>query len=394
MNRLRLLIFLPSFAAYGFVTPADFPFAPAAGKPGSTAVAMADPALVAWAEEVVRIRYGEGVDESFRTPERALGPARGGSHDVVSLGRGGEIVVGFPGLIQDGPGPDFVVFENGFSDDFLELAWVEVSSDGETFVRFPNYSATAGPVGAFGGVDPAKLHGFAGKYRAGFGTPFDLEDLAGAHAAAVAGTDPFSDAYREHLLETFPLLDIGKIRYIRLVDIPGDGSAESAAGDFSGKGFPIYDPFPTLGSAGFDLDAVGVFHPGEAGSREDYVAYARRLGLPPTPAEDSDGDGDPNGLEFLTGTDPLDAASRRAYAVELVEPGGVVQLRLRRGPAREADFRIRSSANLIDWETSPHEILETLPEEDEEGSGCLMLTFPGGLAGPFLRIEVVLDPGS
>ncbi|MFO7724394.1 MAG: hypothetical protein R6V45_02510 [Oceanipulchritudo sp.] len=388
------MILLPCLVGHGYVTPADFPFAPAAGQPGSTAVEMTDPALLGWADEMVRIRYGEGVDESFRTPERALGPAQGGSQDVVSLGRGGEIVVGFPGLIQNGPGPDFAVFENGFSDDFLELAWVEVSSDGETFVRFPNYSATADPVGAFGAVDPGKVHGYAGKYRSGFGTPFDLEDLAEAHADALAGRDPFTAGYREHLLETFPGVDIGKIRYIRLVDIPGDGSAESAAGDSSGKGFPIYDPYPTLGSAGFDLDAVGVFHPLEEGSREAYAAYASRLGLPPSPVEDSDGDGDPNGLEFLTGTDPLDAASRRAYAVELAEADGTVQLRLCREPDREVDFRIRSSANLVDWETSPHQILETLPEGDGEGSGCLMLTFPEGLSGPFLRIEVTFDSGT
>ena len=394
MNRVSLLIFLPCFASYGFVTPADFPFAPAAEEPGSTAVTMTDPALVAWAEEVVRIRYGEGVDESFRTPERALGPASGGSYDVVSLGRGGEIVVGFSEPIRNGPGPDFAIFENAFSDDFLELAWVEVSSDGETFVRFPNYSATAEPVGAFGAVDPAKVHGLAGKYRAGFGTPFDLEALAEAHAAAVDGSDPFSGAYRSHLLVTFPGVDLEKIRIIRLIDIPGDGSAESAAGDATGKGFPIYDPYPTLGSAGFDLDAVGVFHPGEVGSRERYAAYAQRLGLPPAPEEDSDGDGDPNGLEYLTGTDPLNAASRRAYALELEEPGGAVRLHLSFDPAREVDLRIRSSADLVTWETRPHEILETSSDENEEASPSLLLTFPEGLAGPFLRIEVVFAGGS
>ena len=41
---------------------------------------------------------------------------------------------------------------------------------------------------------------------------------------------------------------------IRLIDIVGDGSATDASGD------PIYDPFPTVGSAGFDLDAVAVIH--------------------------------------------------------------------------------------------------------------------------------------
>ena len=43
------------------------------------------------------------------------GGADHGSTDVVSLGCGGSIVVGFaPNAIVDGPGPDFIVFENPF----------------------------------------------------------------------------------------------------------------------------------------------------------------------------------------------------------------------------------------------------------------------------------------
>ena len=38
-----------------------------------------------------------------------------GSTDVVSLGSGGSIVVSFaPNAIVDGPGADFIVFENPF----------------------------------------------------------------------------------------------------------------------------------------------------------------------------------------------------------------------------------------------------------------------------------------
>ena len=55
--------------------------------------------------------------------------------------------VTFASPIYNGEGPDFAVFENGFDIDdeydptgvlhFLELAFVEVSSDGENFFRFP-----------------------------------------------------------------------------------------------------------------------------------------------------------------------------------------------------------------------------------------------------------------
>src|SRR5262245_7229907 len=43
------------------------------------------------------------------------GGARQGSLDVLSLGAAGEIVVGFgANAIVDGPGVDFIVFENAF----------------------------------------------------------------------------------------------------------------------------------------------------------------------------------------------------------------------------------------------------------------------------------------
>ena len=64
----------------------------------------------------------------------------------VSLGDGGTVVLTFPQPIGDVPGPDFAVFENGFkafdNSFFLELAHVEVSSDGVNFYRFPSSSLT------------------------------------------------------------------------------------------------------------------------------------------------------------------------------------------------------------------------------------------------------------
>ena len=44
------------------------------------------------------------------------------------------------------------------------------------------------------------------------------------------------------------------VRWVRLVDIVGDGSCTDSFGRV------IYDPYPTEGSAGFDLDAVGVIN--------------------------------------------------------------------------------------------------------------------------------------
>ena len=136
--------------------------------------------------------------------------------------------------LSNGSGWDFAIFENSFSDTFLELAYVEVSSDGVHFVRFDNDSLTAGPVGGFGATDPTNIDGFGGKYRQGFGTPFDLADLS----------------TKDDVLDG--LVKLNEIAYVRIVDIIGDGTFFDTSGDV------VWDPYPTAQSAGFDLDAVGV----------------------------------------------------------------------------------------------------------------------------------------
>ncbi|MFM7423633.1 MAG: hypothetical protein ACKO7W_01305 [Elainella sp.] len=52
-------------------------------------------------------------------------------------------------------------------------------------------------------------------------------------------------------------VDLHAIRYVKLIDIPGNGSFLDSFNK------PIYDPFPTTApivSSGFDLEAVGVVH--------------------------------------------------------------------------------------------------------------------------------------
>jgi hypothetical protein len=220
----------PLFSALYDVRPA---YPPAAGQPGSTAIAKDDSAILGWAAEAVEpASYGEGVDEEWRHPEKALGPASGTAADVVCLGEGGALTLRFDPPIADGGGPDLAVFENGLNDSFLELAFVEVSSDGETFVRFDSASLGEDPVPPFGGLDTGKIGGLAGKYRAGFGTPFDLDELAN----------------RPEVLDG--RLDLESVSSVRVVDVRGDGQTSDSFGN------PIHDPYPTTGSAGFDLEAV------------------------------------------------------------------------------------------------------------------------------------------
>ena len=230
----RILLVLAVFLSVLSIGNTGFAgiYAPAAGQEGSTAIHMDDEAFVAWATGYQDYIVGANVSASWQTPEKALGKAVGSSYDIVCLGAGGSIVLTFDNAIYDGSGSDFAVFENSFSDQFLELAYVEVSSDGVNYFRFDNDSQTESTVGGFGSVDPTDIDGLAGKYRQGYGTPFDLSDLS-------------YDA---------ELLDIDNILYVRIIDIIGDGTYYDTSGDV------IYDPYPTSGSAGFDLDAIGVIN--------------------------------------------------------------------------------------------------------------------------------------
>ncbi|WDN89829.1 hypothetical protein BuS5_02797 [Desulfosarcina sp. BuS5] len=221
---LLILVFTAGTAFAG-------PYAPAAGQTGSTAIHMDDTSFVSWATGWENYVVGTNVDLTWQTPEKAIGKAVGTSFDIVSLGRGGEITMTFGSAISNGAGYDFAVFENSFNDTFLELGYVEVSSNGTDFFRFDNDSLTSGPVGGFGGVDPTDITGLASKYKQGYGTPFDLAELDG-----ITG------------------LDLNNIGYVKILDIIGDGTYLDTSGDV------IYDPYPTSGSAGVDLDAIGVMN--------------------------------------------------------------------------------------------------------------------------------------
>jgi hypothetical protein len=166
----------------------------------------------------------------------ALGKA---DQQVISLGDGGKATMMFAQPIADGPGPDFAVFENSFEDYFLELAFVEVSSDGVHFVRFPATSLTtsAKQIGPFDRIpDVRKLNNLAGKYRGGYGTPFDLSELKDSTG-----------------------IDIQTITHVRVIDVIG--SIEPRFASFDAQGNIINDPWPTpFPTCGFDLDAIAVIN--------------------------------------------------------------------------------------------------------------------------------------
>ncbi|BDS12524.1 T9SS type A sorting domain-containing protein [Aureispira anguillae] len=218
-------------------------FAAAAGQAGSTAIHKDSSIILAWATNCSIQRGPMDISQphlglaTAGQAHQATGAA--GDGFTVSLGDGGQATLTFEYPIRNGNGPDFVVFENAFNATFLELALVEVSSDGQNFVRFPAISNTDTnvQVGSFGAVDPRKIYNLAGKYRANYGTPFDLAELQADSA----------------------ILDLEAITHVRLIDAVGSMHPSHASRD--SRGVKINDPWATpFPSSGFDLDAVGVLH--------------------------------------------------------------------------------------------------------------------------------------
>lgn len=216
-------------------------FAPPAGQPGSTAISADSNIFVAWANNCTVNRGYMDIsnpalgDASFGSEESAFGKA---DNDVVSLGDGGSAVIYFDSPIIDGDGFDFAVFENGFQDDFLELAFVEISTDGINYQRISNTSNTqfTNQINTFGTLDATSINNLAGKYRLFFGTPFDISEV-----------------------ESTDNLDLQNIRYVKIIDVVGSIDDEFATYDSQGN--KVNDPWPTpFEPSGFDLDAVGVIH--------------------------------------------------------------------------------------------------------------------------------------
>ncbi len=200
------------------------------GAAGAASVAAEDPPpdpSLPYATGIVSFDPGDGAGYGQdELPNVVLGPPSGkgtsaGGTDVLSLGKGGSIVLTFDRFaITDGDGPDFVVFENPFwpggdaSAVYAEPGEVSVSDDGESFFTFPCDAA---------GDGQGHYAGCAGV------TPTLVYD-----PASVVPLDPALTGG-----DVFDLADIGltTARFVKIHDVSFAGSA------------------PT---AGFDLDAVGI----------------------------------------------------------------------------------------------------------------------------------------
>ncbi|MEL6428135.1 MAG: hypothetical protein AAFU73_13590 [Planctomycetota bacterium] len=202
------------------------------------------------------VQFNQGTGSGIFSTGNILGGPRGGgfsggSLDVLTLGTGGDVTLGFDVTITDGPGADFTVFENGFAFStgvFAEVAFVEVSTDGTTFARFPTrYFGDPGPLPAFGTVKFAGFEGLAG----------GLPGIANVDNNSISPFDPVvsgGEAFDLAELENVPevvsgAVDPAEIHFVRLVDMVAGTETDSV-------GNLIWDNGGPAGNA--DIDAVAV----------------------------------------------------------------------------------------------------------------------------------------
>lgn len=219
VQRVRALIATPSLLLVACA-------ASSGAEPNDASLDVAEPP---YASELIAYEAGEhaGYGQE-QLPEVVLGAPRGGgpgkgSLDVVSLGVGGEIVLGFgERVIVDGDGPDFVVFENAFwaggdpSMPFAEPGEVAVSEDGDrwhTFTCDPDVEGGGSAGSGCAGLEPTRE----------FDTESETLD------AAECGGDQFDLAE----------LGLERAAFVRIRDLADDGDGSNA---------------------GFDLDAVGLLN--------------------------------------------------------------------------------------------------------------------------------------
>lgn len=240
LDKIKYLVFALSFLFSGVKGFSQY--APAAGKSGSSALYKDSSIFVNWAKQCTIYRGWKNIaqkDSGFATVgDSTSATGKAGENGVVSLGDSGIAICQFYKPLINGDGWDFAVFENTFDDRYLELAFVEVSSDGWRYFKFPCHSLTntINQTASFGYTEPENINNLAGKYRAGYGTPFDISDIPD---------------YKD--------LNKNNIRFIKIVDVVGSLNSKFASFDTAMR--KINDPWPTpFISSGFDLDAIGVIH--------------------------------------------------------------------------------------------------------------------------------------
>jgi len=164
----------------------------------------------------------------------------------------------------------------------------------------------------------------ANAYGDSWGTPFDLSWLAG------------------HPLVSGGQLNLNAVTHVRIVDIPGNGSFLDTTGA------PIFDAWTTIGSGGFDLEAVGVI------SRNmDFETWQDQRGLTGEgrgALADPDRDGISNLHEYASGLLPTSPDPPSRLQGVSMQSGRPALKFCRDERAADLVLEVEASSNLRDWE--------------------------------------------
>lgn len=238
-----------------------------------------------------------------------------GSTSVASLGFGGAMTYELiDTVIEDGPGVDFIVFENAFfsgavpsseDDDYAlyaEPAFVEVSADGEVWQRFPYDEQALAQVADGAEVDKdlhRRLEGLAGvtpTFSGNWTVPDDRHewDPEGEGGVSGAGGDAFDLAD----------VDLEQVRFVRLLDADTRAGFTGSAEGYDQDALVIVNGRPIAPRAS-DADGDGL------SDREEELIYGTFAD-----AADSDADGTSDGREVVRCRDPLAAGDRTPWRVE------------------------------------------------------------------------------
>jgi len=231
-----------------------------------------DSRIIAWGNQVTEYTPGSNVSEIWMNTTQALGPAEGASSDIVSLGANGSITISFT----------------------------------------------------------TYLSGFAGKYQAGYGVPFDLSDL------------PQNSQVNPN-----------EIRFVRVVDILGDGSQRDSLGN------RIYDPTPTAISGGFDLDGIGVIHQLQESTYAQWVSEQSFSLNQSGENLDPDQDGASNLFEYWFGSDPLSSQERPEFSITKQSGTSFKLVYSEVTNQSEYDLILLVSPDLVEWTPLTEDALET-----------------------------------
>ena len=190
-------------------------------------------------QEVISVRYGaraghgqSAMPAVVQGGPQGAGRRAGATSSVLSLGRAGEIVLGFGGYdVVDGPGADLIVFENAFEtapyNPYAEPAFVGLSTGGTAATDFVEFPCDVGQVPGDPQQQTWPHPGCAGVH------PVEANVLTNC----VSPVDPLSSGG-----DAFDLRDLGldRARYLRIRDAAVSSCSQ-----------------PTCG---FDLDAVVLIH--------------------------------------------------------------------------------------------------------------------------------------